>query len=160
MKNTFRDLTVNVKKSIDREYNGDSNMEPNYNDNQKMLDDNVISSIESSYDDDYEDYDIIVDSIEDDISIEPDRGINIDSIKLVKIKSLKALSDELDNVNSSNIPALIDLKYLQERRLSEFNQVGSTIKAYKSATKNNVILLGSTGNVILVSPADIRLIKE
>ena len=49
MKNTFKDFTVNVKKSIDREYDGESNMEPDYDDSQKVVDDNVIASIENSY---------------------------------------------------------------------------------------------------------------
>ena len=60
----FRDLTINIKKSIDREYVED--LQPNFDDDQKMLnDDNLISSIEKSYDDDYED-DIIVDHSYDD----------------------------------------------------------------------------------------------
>lgn len=158
MKNTFKEFTVNVKKSIDREYDGENNMQPNYDDSQKVLNDNVISSIEDSYEDDYDDISITVDS-DDDISIEPEKS-NIDMIRLIKSKSLKELSKELDNVIKTGVPAIIDLKYIQERRVSEFKQVGSTFKAFKSATNANVVLLGATKNVIVVTPPEIRLLKE
>jgi SepF-like predicted cell division protein (DUF552 family) len=157
MKNTFKDFTVNVKKSIDREYDGESNMEPNYDDSQKVLDDNIISSIEESYEDDYDDYNITVDH--DDEAIEPETS-NIDMIRLIKVKSLNDLSKELENVNKTGVPAIIDLKYIQERRSSEYNKIGSELKAYKSATRANVVLLGATKNVIIVTPEDIRLIKQ
>ena len=160
MKNTFKDFTVNVKKSIDREYDGESNMEPDYDDSQKVVDDNVISSIENSYDDDYEDYDIVVNNPDDDISlIEPETS-NVDMIRLIKVKTINELSEQLENVTKTGVPAIIDLKYIQERRSAEFKKLGSTIKAYKSATKANVVLLGSTKNVIVVTPEDIRLLKE
>lgn len=158
MKNTFKEFTVNVKKSIDREYDGENNMQPNYDDSQKVLNDNVISSIEDSYEDDYDDISITVDS-DDDISIEPEKS-NIDMIRLIKSKSLKELSKELDNVIKTGVPAIIDLKYIQERRVSEFKQLGSTFKAFKSATNANVVLLGATKNVIVVTPPEIRLLKE
>ena len=158
MKNTFKEFTVNVKKSIDREYDGENNMEPNYDDSQKVLNDNVISSIEESYDDDYDDFSIIVDG-DDETLIEPEKS-NIDMIKLIKAKSLKELSNELDNVEKTGVPAIIDLKYIQERRVSEFKQLGSTFKAFKSATNANIVLLGATKNVIVVTPADIRLLKQ
>ncbi|MBE6485491.1 MAG: DUF552 domain-containing protein [Methanosphaera stadtmanae] len=160
MKNTFKDFTVNVKKSIDREYDGESNMEPDYDESQKAVNDNVISSIEQSYDDDYEEYDIVIDNPEDDISlIEPDSS-NIDMIRLIKVRTINELSEELENVNKTGVPAIIDLKYIQERRVSEFKKVGSTLKAFKSATNANVVLLGSTRNVIVVTPEDIRILKE
>lgn len=159
MKNTFKEFTVNVKKSIDREYDGENNMEPNYDDSQKVLNDNVISSIEESYDDDYDDFSITVDGDDDDTLIEPEKS-NIDMIKLIKAKSLKELSNELDNVERTGVPAIIDLKYIQERRVSEFKQLGSTFKAFKSATNANIVLLGATKNVIVVTPADIRLLKQ
>ncbi len=160
MKNTFKDFTVNVKKSIDREYDGESNMEPDYDDSQKVVDDNVISSIENSYDDDYEDYDIVVNNPDDDISlIEPETS-NVDMIRLIKVKTINELSEQLENVNKTGVPAIIDLKYIQERRVSEFKKLGSTLKAFKSATNANVVLLGSTKNVIVVTPEEIRILKE
>lgn len=160
MKNTFKDFTVNVKKSIDREYDGESNMEPDYDDSQKVVDDNVISSIENSYDDDYEDYDIVVNNPDDDISlIEPETS-NVDMIRLIKVKTINELSEQLENVNKTGVPAIIDLKYIQERRVSEFKKLGSTLKAFKSATNANVVLLGSTKNVIVVTPEEIRIVKE
>ena len=159
MENTLKDFTINIKKSIDREYDGDYNMQPNFDNDQKMLNDNVISSIENEYDDDYED--IVIDhSDDDDVLIEPNQGNNIDTIRLIKIRSLSALSDELDNINKTGIPAIIDFKYLQERKLSEFKKVGSTLKAFKNTTNANVVLLGSTGNVIVVTPKEIRLLKQ
>lgn len=157
MKNTFKEFTVNVKKSIDREYDGESNMEPNYDDSQKVLNDNIISSIEDSYDD--EDYGIVIDTDDDDPSIEPDKA-NIDMIRLIKVKNLKDLSSELDNVNKTGVPAIIDLKYIQERRVSEFKKLGSTIKSFKTSTNANVVLLGATKNVIIVTPQEIRLLKQ
>ncbi|WP_461436238.1 hypothetical protein [Methanosphaera sp.] len=160
MKNTFKDFTVNVKKSIDREYDGESNMEPDYDDSQKVVDDNVISSIENSYEDDYEDYNIVVDNPDDDISlIEPETS-NVDMIRLIKVKTINELSEQLENVNKTGVPAIIDLKYIQERRVSEFKKLGSTLKAFKSATNANVVLLGSTKNVIVVTPEEIRIVKE
>ncbi|WP_292473971.1 hypothetical protein [Methanosphaera sp.] len=160
MKNTFKDFTVNVKKSIDREYDGESNMEPDYDDSQKVVDDNVISSIENSYDDDYEDYDIVVNNPDDDISlIEPETS-SVDMIRLIKVKTINELSEQLENVNKTGVPAIIDLKYIQERRVSEFKKLGSTLKAFKSATNANVVLLGSTKNVIVVTPEEIRILKE
>ncbi|MDD6285391.1 MAG: hypothetical protein ACI4VJ_03940 [Methanosphaera sp.] len=159
MENTLKDFTINIKKSIDREYDGDYNMQPNFDNDQKMLNDNVISSIENEYDDDYED--IVIDhSDDDDVLIEPNQGNNIDTIRLIKIRSLSALSDELDNINKTGVPAIIDFKYLQERKLSEFKKVGSTLKAFKNTTNANVVLLGSTGNVIVVTPKEIRLLKQ
>lgn len=157
MKNTFKEFTVNVKKSIDREYDGENNMKPNYNDSQKVLSDNVISSIEESYDD-YDDVSITV-GADDDYLIEPEKS-SIDMIRLIKVKSLKELSDQLDNVIKTGVPAIIDLKYIQERRVSEFKQVGSTFKAFKSATNANIVLLGATKNVIVVTPPEIRLLKQ
>lgn len=160
MKNTFKDFTVNVKKSIDREYDGESNMEPDYDDSQKVVDDNVISSIENSYEDDYEDYNIVVDNPDDDISlIEPETS-NVDMIRLIKVKTINELSEQLENVNKTGVPAIIDLKYIQERRVSEFKKLGSTLKSFKSATNANVVLLGSTKNVIVVTPEEIRILKE
>lgn len=158
MKNSLKDLTVNVKKSIDREYDGELNMEANFDEDQKMLDDNIITSIKDNYDDDNDDFENIVVDHDDDL-IEPNQGPNIDTIRLIKVKSLRSLSDELDNVNKTKVPAIIDLKYIQERRKSEFKQIGSTLKAFKKATKASVILLGSVGNVIVVAPADIRILK-
>ena len=159
MENTLKDFTINIKKSIDREYDGDYNMQPNFDNDQKMLNDNVISSIENEYDDDFED--IVIDhSDDDDVLIEPNQGNNIDTIRLIKIRSLSALSDELDNINKTGVPAIIDFKYLQERKLSEFKKVGSTLKAFKNTTNANVVLLGSTGNVIVVTPKEIRLLKQ
>lgn len=161
MKNTFKDFTVNMKKSIDREYDGEYNMQPDYDDNQKVLNDNIISSIEDSYDDDYDDYtNIVVDHDDDDDSlIEPETS-NIDMINLIKVRSISELSKELENVNKTGVPAIIDLKYIQERRVSEFRRVGSELKAFKSATNANLVLLGATKNVIVVTPEDIRLIKQ
>lgn len=158
MDNTLKDLTINIKKSIDREYNEEDNMEPNYEDDQKVVDDTIISNIENSYDSDYED--IVIDHSDDDILIEPDQSTNIDTIRLVKVKSISDLSDELDNVNKTNVPAIIDLKYIQERRSSEFRKLGSTLNAFKKATNANVILLGSTKNVIVVTPEEIRILKQ
>ena len=159
MSNTFKDFTVNVKKSIDREYGG-NNREPDYDDDQRVIDDNVISSIEDSYDDDYEDYNIIVDhSDEDDESISPDLT-TVDMIKLIKVRTIKELSNELENVNKTEVPAIIDFKYLQERRPSEFAKVVSELKTYKSATNANVVLLGSTKNVVVVTPESITLLKQ
>lgn len=155
---TFKDFTVNVKKSIDREYDADSNMDPNYDESQKALNDNVISSIGDSYDDD-EEYNIIVDA-DDDISLIEPETTSVDMIRLIKVRSINELSKELENVTKTGVPAIIDLKYIQERRSAEFKKLGSTIKAYKSATKSNVVLLGSTKNVIVVTPEDIRLLKE
>lgn len=159
MDSSFKDLTVNIKKSLDRDYT-EENAEPEFDDKQKMLSDNVILDIENSYDSDYEDIIIDHSSDDDDILIEPDQGNNIDTIRLIKIKSISALSDELDNVNKTGIPAIIDLKYIQERRASEFKKLSSTLKAFKNATKSNVILLGSTKNVIVVTPKDIRVLKQ
>lgn len=156
MKNTFKDFTVNVKKSIDREYDAESNMEPDYDESQKTVEDNVISSIEDSY----EDYDIVIDNPDDDISlIEPEKSA-VDMIRLIKVRTIHELSEELENVNKTGVPAIIDLKYIQERRVSEFKKLGSTLKAFKSATNANVVLLGSTKNVIVVTPEDIRILKE
>lgn len=155
---TFKDFTVNVKKSIDREYDGESNMEPDYDESQKVLNDNVISSIEDSYNDD-EEYNIIVDDNDDISLIEPDNS-SVDMIRLIKVRTINELSKELENVNKTGVPAIIDLKYIQERRSKEYKKLGSTLKAYKSATNANVVLLGSTKNVIVVTPEDIRLVKE
>ena len=155
---TFKDFTVNVKKSIDREYDGESNMEPDYDESQKVLNDNVISSIEESYDDD-EEYNIIVDDNDDISLIEPETS-TVDMIRLIKVRTINELSKELENVNKTGVPAIIDLKYIQERRSKEYNKLGSTLKAYKAATNANVVLLGSTKNVIVVTPEDIRLVKE
>lgn len=160
MKNTFKEFTVNVKKSIDREYDGEYNMEPNYDDSQKVINDNIISSIEDSYEDDYDDYNITVDHSDEEIPlIEPETS-NIDMISLIKVKSINDLSKELENVTKTGVPAIIDLKYIQERRSSDFKKLGSTLKAYKSATNANVVLLGATKNVIVVTPEEIRLVKQ
>ncbi len=86
MENSFKDFTINIKKSIDREYDGNYNMEPSFDEDQKMLNDNLISSIESGYDDDYED--IIIDHSDDEETIEPNQSINIDTIRLIKVKSI------------------------------------------------------------------------
>lgn len=118
MDNSLRDISINIKKSLDRDYNVDSDMEPNFDDDQKMLSDNFISDVGDSYESDYED--IIVDHSDDEaVLIEPEQGVNIDTIRLVKIKSLNSLSDELDNVNKTGVPAILDLKYIQERRASD-----------------------------------------
>ena len=157
---TFKDFTVNVKKSIDREYGGESNMEPNYDDSQKAVNDNVISSIEESYEDDYDDYNITVDHSDDEISLIEPESSRIDMIRLIKVKSINELSTELDNVNKTGVPANIDLKYIQERRIKDFKKLGSTLNAYKKATNANVVLLGSTKNVIVVTPENITIIKQ
>ena len=159
MDNSLRDISINIKKSLDRDYNVDSDMEPNFDDDQKMLSDNFISDVGDSYESDYED--IIVDHSDDEaVLIEPEQGVNIDTIRLVKIKSLNSLSDELDNVNKTGVPAILDLKYIQERRASEFRKLSSTLKAFKNATNASVILLGSTKNVIGVTPKDIRVLRQ
>ena len=75
---------------------------------------------DDEYDDDYED--IVIDhSDDDDVLIEPNQGNNIDTIRLIKIRSLSALSDELDNINKTGVPAIIDFKYLQERKQHRLN---------------------------------------
>ncbi|RAP49366.1 MAG: hypothetical protein BZ133_08100 [Methanosphaera sp. SHI613] len=161
MKNSLKDLTVNVKKSIDREYDGEFNVDQSFNDNQKMLNDSIISSIGDSYSDYDDDFDdITVEHDDDTILIEPDRGANIDTIRLIKVKSVYTLNDELDNVNKTGVPAIIDLKYIQERRSSEFAKLGSMIKEFKQSTGAQVVLLGSTKNVIVVVPKDIVLLTH
>ena len=55
---------------------------------------------------------------------------------------------------------VLDLKYIQERRASEFRKLSSTLKAFKNATNASVILLGSTKNVIVVTPKDIRVLRQ
>jgi len=159
MKESIKDLTVNVKKSIDREYDGEFNMESHFDENQKVLDDNVITSIENSYDD----YDNIIISPGDDddddvVLIEPNKA-TVDTIRLVKVKTLKDLDLELENLDKTRIPAIIDFKYIQERRVSEYKQVGSKLKEFKKNTNAGVVLLGSTKNVIVVAPEEIRLMK-
>lgn len=160
MKNSLKDLTVNVKKSIDREYDGEFNLGPK--DNQKMLNDNVISSIEESYndyDDDFEDIVIVDHGDDDETLIEPNQS-GIDTIRLIKVKSVYTLNDELENVSRTGVPAIIDLKYIQERRSSEFSKLGSMINEFKKSTGSQVVLLGSTKNVIVVVPKDIVLLKH
>jgi hypothetical protein len=66
----------------------------------------------------------------------------------------------LDNVNKTGVPAIIDLKYIQERRSSEFAKLGSMIKEFKQSTGAQVVLLGSTKNVIVVVPKDIVLLTH
>ncbi|MBO7718928.1 MAG: hypothetical protein J6S29_02120 [Methanosphaera sp.] len=161
MKNSLKDLTVNVKKSIDREYDGEFNVNQSFDDNQKMLNDNVISSIEDSYsdyDDDFED--IVIEPERDDVLIEPDKGTNIDTIRLIKVKSIYTLNDELERVNKTGVPVIIDLKYIQERRSAEFKKLGTMIKEYKESSGAQVVLLGSTKNVIVVVPKDIVLLRH
>jgi hypothetical protein len=169
MKNSLKDLTLNVKKSIDREYDGEMNMEPNNNENQKVVDDDIILSIHNSYDDDYVDdtEDIIVDHNADDDEdiqldedvISPNENIGVDTIRLIKVKNVNDLSDEFDTINKTGIPAIIDLKYIQERRPAEFKKVGNAIKAFKEATSGDVVLLGSTKNVIVVAPESVRILR-
>ena len=159
MKNSLKDLTVNVKKSIDREYDGEFNIGRSFNNNQKMVNDNLISSIEDSYSDYDDDFDDITVEHDDDVLIEPDSG-NIDTIRLIKVKSVYTLNDELENVNRTGVPVIIDLKYIQERRSSEFSKLGSMIKEFKESTGCQVVLLGSTKNVIVVVPKDIVLLRH
>lgn len=154
MKNSLKDLTVNVKKSIDREYDGEFNLDSKIDDIKKMVDDNVISSIEDSYDD----YDVVIEPDDSDV-IEINPGPNIDTIRLLKVKSITALSEELDNVTQTRVPAIIDLKYMQERRSSDFRRLPKIIKEYKEKSKSQVVLLGSTKNVIVVVPEDIILLR-
>ncbi|MBE6489002.1 MAG: hypothetical protein E7Z86_09855 [Methanosphaera stadtmanae] len=155
MKNSLKDLTVNVKKSIDREYDGEFNLESKLDDIKKMVDDNVISSIEDSYDDDY---DVVIEPDDSDV-IEINPGPNIDTIRLLKVKSITSLSEELDNVTQTRVPAIIDLKYMQERRSSDFRRLPKIIKEYKEKSHSQVVLLGSTKNVIVVVPEDIILLR-
>lgn len=154
MKNSLKDLTVNVKKSIDREYDGEFNLDSKLDDIKKMVDDNVISSIEDSYDD----YDVVIEPDDSDV-IEINPGPNIDTIRLLKVKSITSLSEELDNVTQTRVPAIIDLKYMQERRSSDFRRLPKIIKEYKEKSKSQVVLLGSTKNVIVVVPEDIILLR-
>lgn len=154
MKNSLKDLTVNVKKSIDREYDGEFNLDSKLDDIKKMVDDNVISSIEDSYDD----YDVVIEPDDSDV-IEINPGPNIDTIRLLKVKSITSLSEELDNVTQTRVPAIIDLKYMQERRASDFRRLPKIIKEYKEKTNSQVVLLGSTKNVIVVVPEDIILLR-
>ena len=58
------------------------------------------------------------------------------------------------------MPVIIDFKYIQERRSSEFAKLGSMIKEFKESSGAQVVLLGSTKNVILVVPKDIVLLKN
>lgn len=155
----FRDLTINIKKSIDREYVED--LQPNFDDDQKMLnDDNLISSIEKSYDDDYED-DIIVDhSYDDDFIIAPDEPSNIDTIRLVKVKTIDQLDDELDTIDKTRVPLIVDFDYIQKRRKSELKDVGDMLNKFKQATDAKVVLLGSTKNVVVIVPSEIVLLKS
>ena len=154
MKNSLKDLTVNVKKSIDREYDGEFNLDSKLDDIKKMVDDNVISSIEDSYDD----YDVVIEPDDSDV-IEINPGPNIDTIRLLKVKSITSISEELDNVTQTRVPAIIDLKYMQERRSSDFRRLPKIIKEYKEKSKSQVVLLGSTKNVIVVVPEDIILLR-
>lgn len=154
---TFRDFTINIKKSIDRDYT--LNAEPEFDDDQKMLNDKLISSIQHGYDSDYED-DIIVDhSEDDDFMITPDSSSNIDTIRLVKVKSIPQLKEELENLNQTRVPIIVDFEYIQERRKSEFKLVGRTLNEFKQETDANVVLLGATGNVVVVTPSEILLMK-
>lgn len=156
MKNSLKDLTVNVKKSIDREYDGEFNMEPNFGKSQKVVNDQVISSIEDSYDD-YDDF--VVDLTTDEEELIEPNSANVDTIRLIKVKSVKELSEELENINKTKIPAIIDVKYIQERRVSEFKRLGNAIKTYKEETGGNVVLLGSTKNVLVATPKEVNLLR-
>ena len=159
MKNSLKDLTVNVKKSIDREYDNNLNLGKSYDDDQKMLDDNIITSIEDSYsEDDYQA--IVVDRSDSEDIIEPEKEAGIDTIHLTKVRSLRILNKELDSITKTKVPTIIDFQYLQERRSADFKKVGSTLKDYKSSTGASVILLGNAKTVVLVVPPEIRVIKN
>lgn len=159
MKSSLKDLTVNVKKSIDREYDSEFNVNQGFDDDQKMVNDNVISSIENSYSEGEDDVVIVPEDEEIDLIV-PDRGTNIDTIRLIKVKSVYTLNDELERVNKTGVPVIIDFKYIQERRSSEFSKLGSMIKEFKESSGAQVVLLGSTKNVILVVPKDIVLLTH
>ncbi len=157
MGNTITDFTINIKNSIDSEYDGENNMPQNYDEDKRVLDDNTRSSVEESYDDS-----ITIDheSADDDVSIAPNPSSTVDTIRLIKIRSINELSDELDNINKTNIPALLDFKYIQERRQSEYRKVATTLNAFKDTTGAHVVLLGSTQNVVLVTPENIRVLTQ
>ena len=155
MKNSLKDLTVNVKKSIDREYDGEFNMDSSFDDDQKVINDNLISSIEDSYDD----YDVVIEPDDSDV-IELNSGVNIDTIRLIKVKSITSLSEELENVTKTRVPAIIDLKYIQERRASDFRRLPRVINEFKENNNVQVVLLGSTKCVIVVVPEDIILLRQ
>ncbi len=185
MDNSLSDFTKNIKESIDREYDGDNNMQNELDEDQKVVDEESESSIEEAYDS-QEDYDlsagsldkkeesddsenmsdqayeesITIDHGDDDISIQPDPSSAVNIIRLIKIRSISELSDELDNINKTNIPAILDFKYVQERRQSEFRRIGSTLNAFKDATNAHVILLGSTQNVVLVTPENVSVLTQ
>ncbi len=67
------------------------------------------------------------------------------------------MNDELDNLNKTKVPLIIDFKYIQDRRISEFKKVGSVLNDFKRETNANVVLLGSTKNVVVVTPEEIFL---
>lgn len=158
MENTFKDFTINIKKSLDRDFSND--MEPNFDEDQQMLNDKLISSIENNYDDDYED-DIIIDhsADDDDFMITPDASACVNTIRLVKIRSIKELEEELENLNQTRIPQIIDFDYIQQRRKSEIKLVGEKLNQFKKETDANLVLLGSTKNVVVVTPSEIMLMK-
>ena len=79
---------------------------------------------------------------------------------MIKVKSIYTLNDELERVNKTGVPVIIDLKYIQERRSSEFSKLATMIKEFKESSGAQVVLLGSTKNVIVVVPKDIVLLRH
>lgn len=158
MENTFKDFTINIKKSLDRDFTND--MEPQFDEDQQMLNEKLISSIENNYDSDYED-DIIVDhsADDDDFMITPDTSSCINTIRLVKVRSIKELEEELENLDKTRIPQIIDFDYIKQRRKSEMKLVGEKLNQFKNDTDANLVLLGSTKTVVVVTPSEILLMK-
>ena len=91
--------------------------------------------------------------------ITPDASACVNTIRLVKIRSIKELEEELENLNQTRIPQIIDFDYIQQRRKSEIKLVGEKLNQFKKETDANLVLLGSTKNVVVVTPSEIMLMK-
>ncbi|MDO5851136.1 MAG: hypothetical protein Q4Q23_01455 [Methanobacteriaceae archaeon] len=174
MMNTLKDLTFNMKKSIDGEYD-----EPYYFqefDEKREIDERLFTAIN----DDELDEIIVDQDPEDDIGDNEDKSSGEDpesitpdieeiitpdhngyfSLSLVKVRNINEFKTELETVTKTCTPAIIDVKYMGERRPGDFKQLKHVVKEYKKDGKGEIVLLGSAKSVLVITPPNVNLLRK
>ena len=94
----------------------------------------------------------------DDFTISPEQSFY--EIILIKPKSMDDMDYVFDQIVEEKNPVILDLTFLQKKGINEFRQAGERLKILREQYKAEAILLSQVKNLIIVTPARVKLVKK
>jgi len=81
-------------------------------------------------------------------------------IILMKAKNLDEFDFALNQIVEEKNPIIMDMSLLERESLEDFKIAGEKLKAFRINTGGEAILLSKNGNIIIITPPEIKLIRK